>query len=409
MNLQIIKDKNKFSRNDRALFNYYKKMINTPEPFPLKKFRKTAWEKMEKLFWGELDREDWRYTNYDVFFPDTFITGSYQIAISGLSDKDVSSGVRAIKYPEQMNDVIPFISDNGQVNFFYDKWTLLNASLFNKGVFVDIRKNYKAEGTLNIQHDFAGGGLEIPLTYIKLNEGSELNLIEEYNGGTSGSEHVISNTIIDLAANSKLNYVFIQNLSKDSKGLFYQNAFLDRDAELQVHSIHLGSKTGRVIQNVELREPGSYLKNFGLLYGSGRQHFDIETNQVHKAPHTGGELLYRHVLADRAKSIFKGKIVIEKDETFCSATQKNENLLLSPKAEAISLPKLEILNNEVQCSHGVTISSIDDEQLFYLTSRGIGMDNARKIIVEGFFEEIIKKSATQSIAEVISRKVKEVL
>ncbi len=146
-----------------------------------------------------------------------------------------------------------------------------------------------------------------------------------------------------------------------------------------------------------------------MLYGRDRQHLEIQTNQVHKAHHTCGEALYRHVLTDRAKSIFKGKIIIEKDQVFCNATQKNENLLLSPKAEAISLPKLEILNNDVQCSHGATISSIDEDQLFYMTSRGIGMDNARKMIVEGFFEEIIKKSATKDMAEVISRKVKEML
>ncbi|MEE9164991.1 MAG: Fe-S cluster assembly protein SufD, partial [Nitrospinota bacterium] len=296
-----------------------------------------------------------------------------------------------------------------QANFFYDKWTLLNTSLFNRGVFIEIPKNYKAEGTLNIQHDFVEGGLEFPFTYLKLNEGSELNLIEEYNGGINGLKHVVGNTIINQAAGSKLNHVFIQNLSRESKGLFYQNAVLDRDAEFQTHSVHLGSKTARAIQNIEFREQGGCLKNYGLLYGRNRQHFDIQITQTHKAPYTGGEVLYRHVLADRAKSIFKGKIVIEKEEAFCNATQKNENLLLSPKAEAISLPKLEILNNDVQCSHGATISSIDEDQLFYMTSRGIGMDNARKMIVEGFFEEIIKKSATKDMAEVISRKVKEML
>ena len=407
---------NKFSRNNKALFNYYKfyncykKIKGTPEPFLLKKFRKTAWTEMGKSFWGDLNREDWRYTKYDVFFPGAFISSnSYNITIKGLTDKDISAGVRAIKYPEQMSEVLPFIQDNGQTGYFYDKWTLLNASLFNRGVFVDIPKNYKAERTLYIQHNFAENGMEFPLTYIKLNEGSELNLIEEYNGGMHGLKHIISNTIINLAANSKLNHVFIQTLSRESRSLFYQNAVLGRDSEFQTHSVHLGSKTGRVIQNIEFREPGGYLKNYGLLYGCKKQHIDIETNQIHKAPHTGGELLYRHVLADRAKSIFKGKIVIEKGKTFCNATQKNENLLLSPKAEAISLPKLEISNDEVQCSHGVTISSIDDEQLFYLASRGIGMNEARKMIVEGFFEEIIKKSATQDIAEVISRKVKEVL
>ncbi len=410
MESSIAHIKDKFSRNDRALFNYYKKIINIPEPFPLKKFRKTAWTKMEKMFWSDLDREDWRYTKCDVFFPDAFITaGSYQIAISGLSDKDVSSGSRAIKYPEQMSEVIRPIQENGQFSYFYDKWTLLNTSLFNRGVFIDIPKNYKTKGTLYIKHNFAEDGLEFPFTYIKLNEGSELNVIEEYSGIEAGSKIVISNTVINLADNSKLNHVFIQSLSSESKGLFYQNAVFGKDTEFQTHSVQLGSKTGRVIQNIELRAPGGYVKNFGLLYGRDRQHLDIQTTQVHKAPHTGGEALYRHVLTDRAKSIFKGKIIIEKDQVFCNATQKNENLLLSKKAEAVSLPKLEILNNEVQCSHGATISSLDEDQLFYLISRGIGMDDARKMIIEGFFEEILKKSASQEITEIILKKLKIIL
>ncbi len=365
---------------------------------------------MEKMLWSDLDREDWRYTKYDVFFSKTFVLNSAsQIAISGLSDKDISSGVRAVKYSDQMSDVMTWFEDRELTGFFYDKWTLLNTSLFNQGVFVEIPKDYKTEGTLTIAHNYTENDFEVPFTFIKLNKGSELDLIEEYEGGVSSLNHVISNTIIELADDSKINHVFIQNLSRESRGLFYQNAVLGRGAEFQTHSVHLGSKTGRVIQNIDFRGPGGYLKNFGLLYGRDRQHLDIQTTQVHKAPHTGGETLYRHVLADRSKSIFKGKIIIEKDKTFCNATQKNENLLLSPGAEAVSLPKLEIFNDEVQCSHGSTISSIDEDQLFYLTARGISMDNARRMIIEGFFDEIIKKASTQDIAGFISKKIKESL
>lgn len=406
----MISSKQKSTINNEAFLRFKKKVMDVPEPFPLKKFRKLSWDKMKKASWDDLDREDWRYTRYDSFFPPAFVDfNSNDTSICGLTKKDIRSGVKVLKYPEQLTGILPFIQNNEQINASNDKWTFLNFSLFNDGVFIEVPKNYKVEGLLYVKHIFPGDGLSFPLSCINLNEGSELNIIEEFKGVENSAKDVISHAIINLGDNSKLNHVFVQNLSRKSKGLHYQRAFLGRDAEFQDHSVQLGSKMTRVVQNVDLNAPGGYLKSYGLVYARSDQHVDIQTSQVHNAPYTGGELLYRHVLTDRAKSIFKGKIVIEKEKTFCNSSQKNENLLLSSKAEAISLPKLEILNNEVKCSHGGTISSIDEDQLFYLTSRGISMSDARKMIIEGFFEEIIKKSATQEIADIISKKIKEVL
>ncbi len=406
-----MKTKSSLSTLNKDIFlTFKKKAMEIPEPFPVKKFRKTSWAEMEKVSWSDLNREDWRYTKYDAFFPSAFVySDTDNTNISGLTSKDISSGVEVAKYPEQPNKIIPFIQNNDRNHCFNDKWTFLNAALFNRGVFVEIPKNYTVEGFLYIHNIFKGKGSEFPLTYLKLNEGSELNVIEEFTGEQGALKEIISNTVIILEDNAKLNHVHIQNLSEESKTLHYQNVSLNKDARFRTHSVQIGSKILRVIQNIELRAPGSNLKNYGLLYGSHKQHMDIETNQHHKASNTRGELLYRHVLADSARSIFKGKIVIGKGNTFCNSSQKNENLLLSPKAEAISLPKLEILNNEVQCNHGSTISSIDEDQLFYLASRGIGNDDARKMIIEGFFEGIIKKSATDFMAGLISKRVKEVL
>ncbi len=402
--------KGEFRENEEAFSSYHKRIIDTSELLPFKKFRETCSVQMGKAPWSSEDREDWRYTSSDLFYPDfTLESGSYKTSITGLTEKDIRSGVRAIKDPEKMNEVVSFIQENKETSFLRDKWTLLNAAFFSGGVFLNIPKDYKAEGIIYLHHDFTGYGPEFPLTYIKLDRGSELNIVEEYKGDERGAKTVISSTIIELEADSKLNHVFIQNLSPESKGLFYQKTGIGRDAFFQTHSVQLGSKLARVIQKIKLNAPGGYFKNFGLLYGRNKQHLDIQADQIHSAPHTGGEVLHRHALTDSAKSIFKGKIVIEKGKTFCNSTQKNENLLLSPKAMAISLPKLEIENNEVQCSHGATISSIDEDQLFYLTSRGIEINDARKMIVEGFFDEVIEKSTVEGLKKIISKKIKEAL
>ena len=133
--------------------------------------------------------------------------------------------------------------------------------------------------------------------------------------------------------------------------------------------------------------------------GEKEQLFDQRTRQLHLAPHGRSDLLYKNALMDEAKSIFSGLIKVEEPAQQTDAYQTNRNLLLSPKAEADSLPGLEILANEVKCSHGATTGEIDSDQLFYLLSRGIPKATAEQLLVFGFLREVLQRIGDDSVTE----------
>jgi Fe-S cluster assembly protein SufD len=128
-----------------------------------------------------------------------------------------------------------------------------------------------------------------------------------------------------------------------------------------------------------------------LTVAHGAQEFDQRTLQIHQAPNTSSNLLYKNALLDQAKTIFSGLIVVDPDAQKTDAYQSNRNLMLSDDAEANSLPGLEIQANDVRCSHGATSSRIDPEQEFYLQTRGIAKDAADELLTFGFFEEVLSK------------------
>ena len=130
---------------------------------------------------------------------------------------------------------------------------------------------------------------------------------------------------------------------------------------------------------------------YGVIFGDDKQHFDYHTMQHHKASESFSNLNFKVVLKDKAKSAYTGLIRIEKDTVNCEAYQENRNLLLNPGTKAESIPELEILTDQVRCTHGATMGPIDPEQIFYLKSRGIGETEAVKMIVIGFMESLLRQ------------------
>ncbi len=155
--------------------------------------------------------------------------------------------------------------------------------------------------------------------------------------------------------------------------------------------LSLGAKTMKLDTGTLLAGEGSEVETIGLLFGSGRQAFDHHTVHHHTAPHTNSNLDFKAVVTGRARSAYTGNITIEKEAPFSSAYQTNHNLLLSDKAQAESIPELEIKVDEVQCSHGATVGQVDPDELFYLMSRGIPEKEAVRQIVRGFLEAILQK------------------
>tara|TARA_B100000700_G_scaffold270899_1_gene313387 strand:- start:155 stop:643 length:489 start_codon:yes stop_codon:yes gene_type:complete len=145
----------------------------------------------------------------------------------------------------------------------------------------------------------------------------------------------------------------------------------------------------------------------GLSIGTGEQLFDQRTRQLHIAPAGNSKLLYKNALLEESKAVFSGLIKVDEKAQGTNAYQTNRNLLLSPKAEADSLPELEILANEVKCSHGATTGEIDKEQLYYLRSRGIEKSAAEELLVFGFIEEVLESLKNEDLIESLRTQVRQ--
>ncbi len=288
------------------------------------------------------------------------------------------------------------------------KFEALNNALWNRGVFVRVPKGLDVSLTLRGGYGFASadGQAVLPRTVIALEEGARAVYFDEYvsppaGEGDAGGFQALScgGVEIFLGPGAQLTYVNIQRWGRGVFHFLTQNALLERDARLTTLAVSLGGQTSRVNLGSELIGPGAASHLYGLVFGDGTQKFTHHTRQDHQVPHTQSDLLFKAALKDKARSVYTGMIRIAKEAQKADAYQTNRNLLLSPQAKAHTIPMLEILADDVRCSHGATVGSLDEDQRFYLMSRGLNRGEAERIIVEGFFEDVLQRVPGESVRE----------
>ena len=195
--------------------------------------------------------------------------------------------------------------------------------------------------------------------------------------------------LIETGDNASVKYVSLQRYGRGVKHFSIQHATARRDSRTGVFNIQLGADLARADVSSHLLGQGCDGQMLALWLGDESQHFDHHTLQHHVEPHCGSDLLFKGALAGSASSVFRGLIRVAKGAQLTDAYQTNRNLLLSEKAKAVTLPSLEIEADDVRCSHGATIGQVDDSQLFYLMSRGLTREQAERLLVLGFFEEVL--------------------
>ena len=216
---------------------------------------------------------------------------------------------------------------------------------------------------------------------------------------------------IHVGHGANVTYVAMQDWSREALSFQFNATVVRRDAKVLSVNLHAGARQARHESFSQLQAPGAHSEMLALTIAHGTQEFDQRTLQIHQAPNTSSNLLYKNALLDQTKTIFSGLIVVDPDAQKTDAYQSNRNLMLSADAEANSLPGLEIQANDVRCSHGATSARIDAEQEFYLQSRGIAKAQADELLVFGFFEEVLAKIENQELhdqlATIIRRKFKD--
>ena len=296
--------------------------------------------------------------------------------------------------PHFMTDAVPMSS-----NMF----TALHGALWNGGTFLYVPRGVHV--TLPLQTltaHMTSAGMMHPHTLLIADEQSHVTLVEEQ---LSGSPDLpgLHNGVVELylKAGAHVTYLHMQNWSRRLWGIAHQGAVQAADSHLCWASAGLGSRLHWTGVNVQLREPGSQAKLFGLMLTDGRQHLDYQTMQDHQAPHTESDLTFKNVLLGRSRTVFRGVVWLHPEAQQTAAYQSAHSLLLSSQARADAIPILEIEADDVRCKHGATTGRIDDDHVFYLMSRGLSYQEAQRMIVSGFLETVMTEFPVEGFQEKI--------
>jgi len=285
-----------------------------------------------------------------------------------------------------------------------DPFVARNEASWEGGAFVYVPRGVTVDAPIVVTVVQAQGQTALQWrTLVVLEEGAQAEVWEQYVSAEDDTDGLL-NTVVELSVgqNARLRYVCAQGLSEKSWILGTQRATVDRDGALDWIALGFGSGNGRVAMDTKLIGPGADAKVTGAYATHGRQHLDYATTQVHDAPNTTSDLAFRGILDARSNTVWSGMIKVEPGAQQIDAFQESRNLLLSKTAHADSVPGLEILANDVRCTHAAAIAQIDLEQLFYLRSRGLPPERAKRLVIEGFLEATVERFEQGFVREAIA-------
>lgn len=273
-----------------------------------------------------------------------------------------------------------------------DKLLALHQASVHAGSFLFVPKGVQIEAPLQTFHWVAGSGQAVfPHTLVVAEEGSAVTLVDWFHSEAEALNLSIAVNDLFVAKDAKVHYVSVQDWSRQSVSLHSNNTSVKAGATALNVGLHLGGAYSRSESVSRLEGAGARSEMLAATVADGAQEFDQRTLQEHESPDTYSDLLYKNALYDRAKTIVSGLIRVAPHAHRTDAYQKVRNLILSPDAEANSLPGLEILADQVRCSHGATTGEIDPDELFYMQSRGIPSADAYRLITFGFLNEVLER------------------
>lgn len=269
------------------------------------------------------------------------------------------------------------------------KFEAMNGALWNDGIFIYVPDNVTVEHPLHLLRESGeAGSVQFPRLLVVVGKNAELTIIDEYGGGSAdkSQDPAYSNGAVEIYGleDSRTRYVSIQRNEIATNSYLTHRAKIAKGANMLTVPLAFGGALSKQNFGVILDGPGAESNMYGMLFGTGRQHFDNHTLHHHSSGQTRSNIDIKVVLRDRAVSAYTGLIRIDEHAQTCEAYQENRNLLLSSRTKAETIPELEILNEDVSCSHGATVGPIDPIMLFYLTCRGIPLEIAQRMIVSGF-------------------------
>jgi Fe-S cluster assembly protein SufD len=409
------------------------------EPDWIQAKRREAFDVLREKYASELDPEEWKRVDLRTFRPGRF---SIQTSASDatfetlLQDRAEFGGnvahvdghcTKSLLDPEIAKQGVLFgsltqlLAEHREtlephlmtraVNMGQDRFTAWNAAYRTGGTILYVPRNVEVKQPLYSLIGLAtDGAADFSHTLVILEDGASAALLEETvsaNADIAGL-HIGAVELL-VGRRAHLRYVQLQNWNQKTYHIAHQAGRVDEDASLQWTVGGLGAKLAHIHQHVTLDGRGSDAQVNGVTFATDRQLLSYYTQQTHNAPNTHSDLLYKQVLRDRARVVWRGMIKVDEIAQKTDGYQRCDALMLSPDARCDLIPGLEIEADDVRCTHGATTGRVDDEQIFYTMSRGMTKFEAMHMIVEGFFHQVYDRIPIQAVRETLSQAVEQKL
>ena len=406
------------------------------EPSWLLDLRKAAWAKFNELPWPTRKDEEWMRTDIRLFklekfslatetndqMPAAVLSSGVDLAgatasLNGIpqssnvdsefTDKGVIFGNLSEMLTEHEDKLRPHFCKVFDANF--DKFSALHAAFWNSGTVLYVPRGVVLEKPFHTISAIGDNGSDLSHTLVILEDGAAATLLAENASCESddNSQSFHCGAIeVSIGQGSNLRYVNLQDWSQRTWHFAHQKATVDRDANLQWTVGALGSKLSKVNQHVALVGEGANSQVNGVMFTENKQHLSYHTMQHHVAPHCTSDFLYKTALQDTSHTVWRGMIKVDEKAQKTDGYQRNDNLLLSTKSRADSIPGLEIEADDVRCTHGSTSGKVDEELIFYACSRGFTRTEAIQMIVTGFFQQIFDRITIESVREALGEAIR---
>jgi len=280
------------------------------------------------------------------------------------------------------------------------KFTALHAAFRTGGTFLHVPRDTAMQLPIQtLTYLDSDGAAIFPHTLIVVEPGSDVTFIDRY--ASPDLERAFSNAIVEIFVGdgAQVRYASIQEWGNGVTHLGIQRATVGRDATFRSLNIGFGASLARAEAETVLAEPGGFSEMLGVFFADGEQHFDHRSIQDHVAPNCTSDLLYKGALRDHSRAVYSGWVHVRPDAQKTNAMQTSRNIVLSEHAKADAIPNLEIEANDVRCGHAASVGPVDEDAIFYLTSRGIPRDEAERLIVSGFFQEVLDRVKIEEVRE----------
>jgi len=427
MSSQLATQSSSYNNAFRALLE----KTGSAEPSWLRRMREDSFAHFERVGFPSVKEEEWKYTNVapiaKLQFAPAFLSRqrgsngfgafvydetrqSRLVFVNGILQRELSSvealpaGVSVIDIGEALaggQNEASLRESLERVAKSESGFTALNTALFSSGAFVFIAAGVSVAAPIHLQFisDSSNGpaAASFPRVLVVAAENSAATIVESY--ASPGEGVYLTNAIVDvrLGAGAQLKHFKVQRESTSAFHVATTNADLGANASYDATTINLGAALSRHTIDVMMDHEGAECWVDGLYMIDGNQHTDTHSMIDHRQPHCTSHQLYKGILDGKSRAVFNGKVFVRHGAQLTNAQQTNKNLLLSNDAQVDTKPQLEIFADDVKCAHGAAIGQLEEDELFYLESRGIRPELARNVLTYGFAEEVIEKIKIPSI------------